>query len=154
MPSIHCALPCIAHSAGVVTEKGLQICRKLLKLLHIETPDARSFSVCFVQEFWPKLCSSEKAQAMLDVMQTQQHQLAQDFEAESAELSLLQAHVVESACDDPGALLLPHLILPYLRKRLEAEAAQFDAATDAGSASYSRVSVTRPLDNFQLITAP
>ncbi len=54
---------------------------------------------------------------MLDAMQTQQQQLAQDFEAESAELSLLEAHVLESACDDPGALLLPHLILPYLRKR-------------------------------------
>lgn len=76
----------------------------------------------FKEEFWPKLCSSGKAQAMLAVMQ--QQQLAQDFEAESAELSLLEAHVVESACDDPGALLLPHLILPYLRKRLEAEAAQ------------------------------
>ncbi len=84
---------------------------------------------------------------MLDVMQ--QQQLAQDFEAESAELSLLEAHVVESACDDPGALLLPHLILPYLRKRLEAEAAQVCAKTDARSASHSVVSVARPLNTFQ-----
>jgi len=29
---------------------------------------------------------------------------------------------VEAACDDPGALLLPHLILPLLRERLEASA--------------------------------
>ena len=87
---------------------------------------------------------------MLDAMQTQQHQLAQDFEAGSAELSLLEAHVLESACDDPGALLLPHLILPYLQKRLEAEAAQFHAQTDAGSASYGTVSVARPPDPFRL----
>lgn len=132
---------------GLCTEKGLQICCKLLKVLHIETPDARSFFVCCVQEFWPKLCSSGKAQAILAVMQ--QQQLAQDFEAESAELSLLEAHVVESACDDPGALLLPHLILPYLRKRLEAEAAQVCAKTDARSASHSVVSVARPLNTFQ-----
>lgn len=91
---------------------------------------------------------------MLDAMQTQQQQLAQDFEAESAELSLLEARVLESACDDPGALLLPHLILPYLRKRLEAEAAQFCAATDAGSASCSGVSVARPPDAFQYKTHP
>jgi len=86
---------------------------------------------------------------VIDAMQTQQQQIAQDFEAESAELSLLEAHVVESACDDPGALLLPHLILPYLRKRLEAEAAQVCAKTDARSASHSVVSVARPLNTFQ-----
>ena len=80
-------------------------------------------------------------------MQTQQQQLAQDFEAGCVELSLLEAPVVEPACDDPGALLLPH-ILPYLRKRLEAQAAQFCAKTDAGSASHSRVSVTRLPDTF------
>ena len=86
---------------------------------------------------------------MLDAMQTQQQQIAQDFEAESAELSLLESHVLESACNDPGALLLPHLILPYLRKRLEAQAVQFCVKSGAGSASYSRVSVARPPDTFQ-----
>jgi len=68
----------------------------------------------------------------------------------SAKLSLLEAHVLQSACDDPGALLLPHLILPYLQKRFEAEAAQFHAQTDAGSASYGTVSVARPPDPFRL----
>ena len=131
------------------TKKGLQIRCKRLKLLRIEMPDSWSLLVLSVQEFWPKLCSPGKAQSMLDAMQTKQQQLAQDIEAESAELSLLEAHVLESACDDPGALLLPHLILPYLQKRLEAQAAQFCARTGAGSAGYSRVSVTRPLDNFQ-----
>lgn len=97
-----------------------------------------ALGVKFKEEFWPKLCSPGKAQSVMDAMQTQQQQLAQDFEAESAELSLLEAHVLESACDDPGALLLPHLILPYLQKRLEAKAAQFCAAADAGSASCSR----------------
>jgi len=107
-----------------------------------------------VQELWPKLCSPGKAQAMLDAMQTQQQQTAQDFEAESAELSLLEAHVLESACDDPGALLLPHLILPYLRDRLEAQAAQFHAKTAAGSASCTRVSIARPSDTFQEYSHP
>ncbi len=83
--------------------------KKGLALLHFEVPNACSFLVLSMQEFWPRLCSPEKAQAMLDAMQTQQQQLAQDFEAESAELSLLEAHVLDSACDDPGALLLPHI---------------------------------------------
>ncbi|DBA99201.1 TPA: hypothetical protein ACH3X3_011820 [Trebouxia sp. C0006] len=48
----------------------------------------------FEQEFWPKLCSPEKAQSMLDAMQTQQQQIAQDFEVGSAELSLLEPHVL------------------------------------------------------------
>jgi len=86
---------------------------------------------------------------VIDAMQTQQQQIAQDFEAGCAELSLLESHVLASACDDPGVLLLPHLILPYLRKRLEGEAAQFCAKIDARSASYSRVSVARPPDTFQ-----
>ena len=59
----------------------------------------------------------------MDALQTQQQQIAQDFEAGCAELSLLESHVLEPAYDDPGVLLLPHLILPYLWKRLEAEAA-------------------------------
>ncbi len=84
----------------------------------------------------------------MDALQTQQQQIAQDFEAGCAELSLLESHVLESAYDDPGVLLLPHLILPYLWKRLEAEAAQFCAKTDARPASYSRVSVAWPPDTF------
>jgi len=119
--------------------------KKSLKLLQIKKSHSRGL---FLQEFWPKLCSPGRAQSVLNAMQTQQQQLAQDFEAGCVELSPLEAHVVESACDDPGALLLPHLILPYIRKRLEAQAAQFCAKTDAGSASHSRVSVPRPPDTF------
>jgi len=62
-----------------------------------------------VQEFWPKLCPPGKAQSVLNAMQTQQQQIAQDFEAGCVELSFLEAHVLDSACDDPGALLLPHI---------------------------------------------
>ena len=143
---MHCLALLTQTYAGLVHKTPA---KKRLKLLHIETPDVRSFLVLSVQEFWPKLCPAGKAQSVLDAMQTQQQQVAQDFEAGCSELSLLEAHVLESACDDPGTLLLPHLILPYLRKRLEAEAAQFCAKTDAGSASYSRVSVARPPDTFQ-----
>ena len=90
----------------------------------------------------------------MDALQTQQQQIAQDFEAGCAELSILESHVLASACDDPGALLLHHLILPYLRKRLKAEAAQFCTETDAGSASCSRVSVARPPAFFQQQSTP
>ncbi|KAL0046689.1 hypothetical protein WJX82_007293 [Trebouxia sp. C0006] len=56
----------------------------------------------FKEDFWPKLCSPEKAQTVMDALQTQQQQIAQDFEAGCAELSLLESHVLEPAYDDPG----------------------------------------------------
>ena len=49
----------------------------------------------------------------MDAMQTQQ-QIAQDFEAGCAELSLLEAHMLESACDDPWSTssASPYLAIP------------------------------------------
>ena len=39
-----------------------------------------------------------------------------------AVLELLQAQVVDAACDDPAALILPHLVMPFITERLEAKA--------------------------------
>ena len=44
------------------------------------------------------------------------------FEQGCAVVHPLMAQLVEAACDDPGAVLLPQLVLPLLRERLGAKA--------------------------------
>ena len=46
------------------------------------------------------------------------------YEEGCAVLPLVEGQVVHAACNDPGAHLLPHLVLPLLRECLEARAAQ------------------------------
>jgi len=36
---------------------------------------------------------------------------------------LIEAHVINTACSDPGAVLMPHLILPMLQREIEGKAA-------------------------------
>ncbi len=38
-------------------------------------------------------------------------------------LPLVEAHVINTACSDPGAVLMPHLILPMLQRQIEGKAA-------------------------------
>ena len=46
-------------------------------------------------------------------------------QAGQAVLPLLEAYMVDLACDDPGTVLGPQLILPMLRTRLMARAQKF-----------------------------
>ena len=39
-----------------------------------------------------------------------------------AVLGLLRAQVVDAACDDPASLIVPHLVMPLIKERLEAKA--------------------------------
>ena len=55
-------------------------------------------------------------------MQQQLKLLKKSFQEGCAVLPLMQAQVVHAACDNPGAVVLPHLILPMLREQLEEKA--------------------------------
>ena len=52
-------------------------------------------------------------------MCVEQQQLERQVQEGCAVLPLLEAQVVHAACSDPGAVLLPHLVLPMLRQHLE-----------------------------------
>jgi len=109
---------------------------------------------CCLQKLWPKLCKPEKAQAVLEAMQAQQKQVVKQFQEGCAVLPLLEAHMVEAACDDPGALIVPHLVLPLLREHLEAKTLQLCAGNKLEQASCSKVSTTGlQTIHFRVITA-
>ena len=48
--------------------------------------------------------------------------MLQHLDEGCAVLELLQHQVVDAACDDPAALILPHLVMPLIRDRLETKA--------------------------------
>ena len=78
--------------------------------------------VLHLQEIWPKLSSLEEDKAWYRALQLQQKQLAKHYEEGCAALPLLEGQVVDAACSDPGAVLLPHLILPLLQQEVESKA--------------------------------
>lgn len=71
---------------------------------------------------WPKLCKPEEYQAAYKGMQQQLKWVEKHVEEGCAVLPLMEAHVLHSACDDPGAVILSHLILPLLQRCLEDKA--------------------------------
>jgi hypothetical protein len=74
------------------------------------------------QDIWPKLCKPEQNKALHEALQVQHAESMKHFEQGCAVVQPLMAQLVEAACDDPAALLLPQLVLPLLRERLEAKA--------------------------------
>jgi len=74
------------------------------------------------QDIWPKLCKPEQNKALHEALQVQHTEAMKHFEQGCAIVPLLMAQMMEAACDDPGAVLLPQLMLPLLRERLEAKA--------------------------------
>lgn len=76
----------------------------------------------FCKDIWPKLCKPEQNKALREALQVQQAQCMKHFEQGCAVVHPLMAQLVEAACDDPGAVLLPQLVLPLLRERLGAKA--------------------------------
>ena len=71
---------------------------------------------------WPKLTTPEQSHTLYGAMQQQLKSVKKSFQEGCAVLPLMQAQVIHAACDNPGAVVLPHLILPMLREQLEAEA--------------------------------
>lgn len=75
------------------------------------------------QELQGRLCSADRQAALLKSLQTQHKLMVQHLDDACAVLELLRAHVVDAACDDPASLILPHLVMPLIKERLEAVAA-------------------------------
>jgi len=61
----------------------------------------------------------EAGKALLRCMYVEQQQLEKQVQEGCAVLPLLEGQVVHAACSDPGAVLLPHLVLPMLRQHLQ-----------------------------------
>ena len=74
------------------------------------------------QVTWPKLTTAEQSHTLFEAMQQQLKSVRKSFQEGCAVLPLMQAQVIHAACDNPGAVVLPHLILPMLRERFEAKA--------------------------------
>ena len=82
--------------------------------------------------------------ALHDAVQAQLKEMTKDFEHGRAVVAPLRAQLVEAACDDPGAVLIPHLIVPLLKERLEAKAAAYQVcySPDAHSSTLAEVQST------------
>ena len=78
--------------------------------------------VLLLQHARPKLYKSDQIQKLRGDLEAQLEEMDRLHAEEYAILLPLETLTVEAACDDPGALLLPHLILPFIREQLEAAA--------------------------------
>ena len=90
--------------------------------VHISTCNAMASSYVCSQEVQGKLCTSNRQAAVLKLLQTQQKPMLQRLDDAFAVVEFLQSQVVDTACDDPASSILPHLVMPLLRDRLEAMA--------------------------------
>lgn len=92
----------------------------------------------FRKDIWPKVSTFEQEKVLYEAIKLQRKQLAPFHDEGCAVLPLMEAHVVDAACNDPGAALLPHLILPLLREQIGAKAAEAalqDAKSGSGTSS-------------------
>ena len=79
---------------------------------------------CFaLQDIWPELTTPEQDKALYKALQVHRDQLAKHHDEGFAVLLLDEAHVINTACSDTGAVLMPHLILPILQREIEGKAA-------------------------------
>ena len=72
------------------------------------------------QELQGRLCTADRQADLLTSLQTQHKLMLQHLEDACAVVELLQMQVVDAACDDPANLLLPHLVIPLIKERLQA----------------------------------
>lgn len=72
---------------------------------------------------WGKLCPEAEEKEVYAAMQSLHAEMLQHFERGGALMEPLLAQFVEAACDDPAAAVLPKLVAPLIRERLEACAA-------------------------------
>ena len=72
-----------------------------------------------VQDIWPRIATPEQGEALLKDMHEEQQQMERLVQEGYAVLPLIEGQMVDAACTDPGALLMPHLILPMLSQQIE-----------------------------------
>ena len=114
-----------------------------LHTIQMKMPCWQDYSHCDVsdivycwQDIWPKLCKPEQNKALHEALQVQHAESMKHFEQGCAIVQPLMEHLVEAACDDPAAVLLPQLVLPLLRERLEAKFQAHKVLTDCVHNSY------------------
>ena len=74
-----------------------------------------------LQEIQGQLCTADRQAALLKSLQTQHKLMLQHLDDAFAVVELLRAQVVDAACDDPASSILPHLVKPLFKERLEAQ---------------------------------
>ena len=75
--------------------------------------------ILLAQDIWPKIATPEQGEALLKNMHEEQQQMERLVQEGYAVLPLIEGQMVDAACTDPGALLMPHLILPMLSQQIE-----------------------------------
>ncbi len=76
--------------------------------------------VLLLQHARPKLYNPDQIQKLRGDLEAQLEEMDRLHAEEYAILLPLETLTVEAACADPGALLLPHRVLPLIREQLEA----------------------------------
>ena len=81
----------------------------------------RAHALC-LQEIQGQLCTVDRQATLLKSLQTQHKLMLLHLDDAFAVVELLRAQVVDAACDDPASSILPHLVKPLFKERLEARA--------------------------------
>ena len=113
------ASPAIVFSLSKRTQAGLN----LQPSHHHLQPscEVTDLTICS-QELQAKLSTPEKQEGMLKALETTHKIKLQRVDEGCAVVELLQAQVIDAACNDPAALILPYLVAPLIRDRFQAEA--------------------------------
>lgn len=95
------------------------------KLCPCVQPPLQHIVTCMhMQEVWPKMYPPKACAALCKAVQHQHKLLVQQYEDGLAVLPLIEAQVVSAAYRGPEASVIPQLILPLLRQRIETRAAE------------------------------
>lgn len=81
----------------------------------------------YMQEVWPKMYPPKACTALCKAVQHQHKLLVQQYQDGLAVLPLIEAQLVCAAYRGPDASVIPPLILPLLKQRLESTAAEVSA---------------------------
>jgi len=75
-----------------------------------------------MQDVRYQLHDDKEDHRVYQLLQTQLSQIEKRQEEGRAVLPFLEAYLLSLACDDPGTIIGPQLVLPLLQKRLDAKA--------------------------------
>ena len=98
-----------------------------------------------MQRLWPKLMTEKEDVAIYKSLQSELQQLDSKIAGGRAALALLEAQLMQAACDDPGAHILDQVVRPLLQQRLIARSKEFYAS--------HRVSLCKPLVQYSVAHA-
>ena len=146
MLSIHGALDC-----NGCNEHHCESCNGCRKRFYT---DCNGKLMMCSQEIQGKLCTADRQAAVLKSLQTQEKPMLQRLDYAFAVVELLRAQVVDAACDDPGSSILPHLVIPLIRDRLEAMALEPQVGSWSAKAKFASVTSPSAGADFSCIAPP